>query len=73
MEIPGLFCLFLKAEDWPLVFERAGPLWLPLKSVSQFMRMIRQAQSLILYSIFYYVISFVLFVIAYDVKSVKIK
>lgn len=57
MEIPGLFCLFPKAEDWPLVFERGGSLWLTLKSVSQFMRIIRQAQPLGLYRIFHNIFS----------------
>ncbi len=45
MEIPGPFCLCLKAEDWPLVFEQDGSLWLSQKSVSQLMRMMKHAQS----------------------------
>lgn len=39
-------------------------MWLPQKSASPFVRMITQAQSLDLYSIFRCIISFVLFAIA---------
>ncbi len=69
MEIPGPFCLCLKAEDWPLVFEQGGSLWLPQKSVSHFMRMIKHTQSLGQCSIFHYIIYFVLFAIACEFGS----